>query len=748
MKKLNFLLGKGERLAEEVRVVMGGASKAAPYTFEQAKQRLQPMLNKVVDEIRSLPQEACPEDYAIATLTLNPEYIAKSYHPKELLRAAGLEAVGSRSRRVKPDSRSKNRIPEETVTTELFLLGKRQSFVNWAEQFPSWTEEFPGANQLIEIEQISFPSSSSKVKGISPEEKEIVYEVILHLNEVDSERRILGQFQQYLKRFKLNPDFKHRFYAGGLCFLELEASATLANEIAQFSLVRVVRAMPELRLLRPTVRTSLFADSAIELPDFEPIDKNIKVAIFDGGIPLDHPICRWATPYEEGGLNPADDELYEHGVAVTSAFLFGHIDPKKQLPQPYSYVDHYRVLDNAPGQNLFELYQVLDRVKNVLDSKNYDFINLSLGPRLPIDDDEIHAWTAVLDEYLSDGQTLCTVAVGNDGEGDPMINANRVQVPSDCVNALSIGACDIPDDNWQRALYSSIGPGRSPGLVKPDLVDFGGSIQRPFLTLDSLDGNKLRPTGGTSFSAPSVLRMGAGVRAHFGQSLNALSIRTLLVHSAETADIPKFEIGWGRIARSLEDIVICPDHEIRVVFQGRINASKFVRVPIPLPTGVLKGMISIRATLCYATPCDPHHPGNYTRSGLEVTFRPNKDLKKKPEDGKKEPLHAASKSFFGKGQKAFQTEEELRRDAWKWENCVHSEVRFRGSSLNGPIFDIHYNARFEGHTDNKNQEMEYALVITVTAPRIEDLYDQVVRKYATQLEQLQPIVEVPIRVSQ
>ncbi len=62
MKKLNFLLGKGERLAEEVRVVMGGASKAAPYTFEQAKQRLQPMLNKVVDEIRSLPQEACPED--------------------------------------------------------------------------------------------------------------------------------------------------------------------------------------------------------------------------------------------------------------------------------------------------------------------------------------------------------------------------------------------------------------------------------------------------------------------------------------------------------------------------------------------------------------------------------------------------------------------------------------------------------------------------------------------------------------
>ena len=32
----------------------------------------------------------------------------------------------------------------------------------------------------------------------------------------------------------------------------------------------------------------------------------------------------------------------------------------------------------------------------------------------PIDDHDVHAWTAVLDEYLSDGRSLATLAVGND----------------------------------------------------------------------------------------------------------------------------------------------------------------------------------------------------------------------------------------------------------------------------------------------------------------------------------------------
>jgi hypothetical protein len=746
MPKRNFLLAKGERLTKGIIVRPGFSTKLAPYTFGEAKRRLHPMLEELSDSINALPEDACPDDLAVATITLNPEYIAKSYFPAHLLRAIGLDTIGSRARIIKPEKRSADRIPEETVTTELFVIGKRPSFQRWANEFQNWSERTPGAEEIVQIERITLPKPENKIKKITSKNDSILFEVVLHLEEAES--RYLVDFRKYLQKFHIKPKFDKRLYAGGLCFIELEAPKKLAEEIAQFSLVRVVRAMPSLRLLRPPVRTGKLKNiEKVALPKASPLDKDIKVAVFDGGIPPDHPITHWARPFETAGLGGTDPELLEHGVGVTSALLFGHIDPKKPISRPYSYVDHYRVLDSIPGNNPYELYEVLNRINDVLKTKRYDFISLSLGPELPIEDDEVHAWTALLDDYLSTGSTLATIAVGNGGEGDAINRLNRVQVPADCVNALGVGACDVPDDNWQRASYSSIGPGRSPGLVKPDLVDFGGSLGRMFITLDATDGNKLFQTAGTSFAAPSTLRQGIGVRAHFGSSLGALAIRTLLVHCAESADISKFEIGFGRVARELEDIVVCDDHTVRVVYQGKITASKFIRAQIPLPRGKLKGMVKIKATLCYATKVDPNHPSNYTRSGLIPVFRPDKDVYVEDEENDTISQHPKTKAFFAKAQKAFQTEEELRRDAWKWENCLHGECNFRPTSLNGPVFDIHYNARQEGRNARSSHEIEYVLVITVSAPKVADFYNQVVREYATVLEALQPVIDIPIRIS-
>jgi hypothetical protein len=90
-------------------------------------------------------------------------------------------------------------------------------------------------------------------------------------------------------------------------------------------------------------------------------------------------------------------------------------------------------------------------------------------------------------------------------------------------------------------------------------------------------------------------------------------------------------------------------------------------------------------------------------------------------------------------------EEKLRRDAWKWENCLHATRTFRGSSLRNPCFDIHYNSRLEGRNFTLAEKLPYALAVTVRAKGIADFYDQVVRKYGTQLESLRLVVEIPIR---
>ena len=741
MAKRNFLLGRGERLVEDVLGVRGGGPKEHPYTFSEARTRLGPMLDQVVLGLDELPTAACPDDHAVAAVTLNPEYIAKSYFPDRLLRSLSLEPVGSRPRRITPEKRSRDRPSEESITTELFVMGTRSAFRAWRARLPDWRETNPHSRQLTTIERVAAPTARDKIKGPLPESGGTVFEVVLHTGTEFGEDRVLRRFREYLANLKIDQMLNQRFRARGLCFVALDAPVDLAEQIAVFTAVRALREMPKLRMMRPTLRPPRVPMPAVRLPAEEPMDPSIPVAIFDGGIPDGHPLHTWANPIDPPGIGSTIPQLQEHGVAVTSAFFFGHVDPSNAISRPYAPVDHYRVLDTTPGQNPHTLFDVLGRIDNVLVNNHYDFINLSIGPRLPIEDDDVHAWTAVLDDRLSRGTTLAVIAVGNDGEGDAAAGLNRIQVPADCVNGLSVGACDSPESPWQRCSYSSVGPGRSPGLIKPDLVEFGGCSQRPFVVIGEQNTLTLNATEGTSFAAPAVLRLATGVRAHFGATLSILAIRALLIHTSEPSEDTCESVGRGRVARSIQDIVLCDDDTVRVVYQGRISPTRYIRAPIPVPSSTMPGKIGITATLCYATEVDPHHPGNYTRAGLEAAFRPH-DQKRR----RNAQIHANTKSFFGKARQGV-TESGLRRDAWKWENCLHGTVSFQGRSLRNPVFDIHYNARSEGRDFAPDTALSYALVISVQAKRLPDLYDTIVRRYATQIEPLRPVVEIPITVT-
>ena len=68
-----------------------------------------------------------------------------------------------------------------------------------------------------------------------------------------------------------------------------------------------------------------------------------------------------------------------------------------------------------------------------------------------------------------------------------------------------------------------------------------------------------------------------------------------------------------------------------------------------------------------------------------------------------------------------------------------------GKSLRNPVLDIHY-ARQGGRDTEPTEKLPYALVITIHAKHLRDLYDRVVRKYARQLEAFRPVVEIPITV--
>lgn len=742
-ERKNFLLGYGERLTAKILPPGGGGPKSHPYTLPQAKARLKPKLDHLVKQIEELPDLACPNEQVVAVLTLHPSYIAKSYFPDDLLNAVGLRHVGSRRRSVRPEKWGKKRHKDVAVTTELFVSGPRRYFADWAKYLSDWTEQTRGASELIELEDIYYMAPEDRIRPLDGDQKQPLLEVVLHASALPESQFIISGFAQYLAKLGIKADLDRRIHVGGLCFLPVRTTAEKVNQIAQFSFLRVAREMPKLRVVENAVGvpSDNHTSPLLGLSDSSVLDANVRVAIFDGGLPPNSVLTPWATAKEPKGIGKAVPSYLSHGQHVTSALLFGHLGDGVAITKPPCRVDHWRVLDETSGINdvQMQLFDVIQRIHGILSTNKYDFVNLSLGPDMPIEDDEIHVWTAVLDSYLADGDTLATIAVGNNGEADAASGLARVQPPSDCVNAMSIGSCDAITGKWQRAPYSAIGPGRNPGVIKPDGVFFGGVDANPFIVLG--ESGVLEGTTGTSFSSPAALRLAVSMRAILGTPISPLAAKALLIHHCERAKHDHGEVGWGRIRESVEDLITCDDNTAHIIYQGELEPSKYLRASIPVPAGALAGKLTLKATFCFASETDAQDPVNYTRSGLEVTFRPHDSVKK---DAKQKYADAAP--FFKSDIYRYVDEIELRDDLAKWETTIHRSIDIDGSKLKNPVFDIHYNAREAGGVAAAPSRMPYALVVTVHAPDIPDLYDRIVRRYRTQLEMLQPVVQIPIQV--
>jgi hypothetical protein len=739
----NFLLGQGERLAHTVRVPKAGGTKNPPYDFPTARQRIAERLERVDAAISALPDDACPRGEAVAVVTLHPRFLSKSDFPAELFKAVGLRALGSRSRTIKPERWGIDNHESEAVTEEIFVAGAKTAFHRWASSVSQWTAATKGAADLGHIEEFSSFESKSKLKAI-PQGEGVLLEVVLHNSGTDD---VILAFINYAKVRGAEPLIARRRDVQGLTFIPVRVDPARAEEIARFSFVRVARGMPSLRPFRPSILRSASGFDVV-LPSDGPVDSTTRAVIFDGGIPKSarSALEPWVTLVEPPGIGAPVASFEEHGLGVTTAFLFGHLEAGRALQQPFCSADHVRVLDDKAGSATDpDYFDVLDRIIGHLDKNPllYSLVNISLGPSMAVDDDEVTLWTAALDKRLAHGRSVATVAAGNDGELDAVTGLNRVQPPADGVNVLSVGAADRLGAAWQRASYSCVGPGRCPGVVKPDGLAFGGSSLEPFgvLTATLRGGHG----AGTSFAAPFALRSGAAVMAQLGSRLGPLAVRALLIHRAQSEDAHELKhVGWGRFESDPLLLITCDDDETLVVFQGELPVGEHLRAPIPISSVTLKGKVTLSATLVIAPEVDPEHPGAYTRGGLDVAFRPHNGKYAKPRDGKT-AKHAKPRPFFSSARLYGQSERLLREDGHKWEPCLRNEERLLAKSLSEPCFDVYYNHRESGVKSTDPKPIPYAFVVGLKAPKVPDLYDQVVRAYANVLVPIQPKTRIQVR---
>ncbi len=467
MASPRYLIGQGEKLSEEIaRAPRGMGDKAHPYSFNEARHRLAPQWQRVAQAIGALPSLACPGGKAALEVTLHPSYLAKSYYPANLIRELGLLHLGSRAVHIVPSKVVAARAAESSKAQPapvLYLAGLAEDLIKFSKTAGAWQPD----SELIEddfrrIESIGTPGQS-RLKGLSHRfagRDAIPLEVVLH-NPVDiGDSEVIGTFAEFMRSLDVWYDLDRRRQTGGLAFLPIIAPRERLDDILRFSFLRVLREAPRIVPFDPVTRSFSLA-FPVTLTTDEAVAPDLSVAIFDGGLPDNHGLERWVTLHDAPGVGAPVSTGQSHGLAVTSAFLFGPLTQGELLLQPYANVDHWRVYGESDNDD-FEAIDLLDRIEDVLTSRRYDFINISLGPDYSIDDDDVSPWTARLDQLLASGETVATIACGNNGEMDSVNGLHRVQPPSDGVNMLAVGASDGFGTGWKRATYSAVDPGAAP----------------------------------------------------------------------------------------------------------------------------------------------------------------------------------------------------------------------------------------------------------------------------------------------
>jgi len=731
----NFLIGYGETLTHKVEIKSGGGTKSHPYSPEEGRKRISQQLTNLILKAQNASHIACPNDEIVSKFTLHPSYISKSYYPEAIFDLFNFKDVGSKAVTITPEKWATTRHPEQEITSCIYVAGKKSSFEHLKNELESNSLRKTVLNEIRKLENVSFFSPDEKIKTLVPlRGGKLRLEIALHAGEDDA--YIMQSFSKFVSNLDGHIEHERIRRVGNITFMPVVIENGLETRLAEFSYLRVLRSVPKLRYNRPdTIRN--ISSRPITVSTEDALDPNIKVAIFDGGLGDSHLIKKWVNEHLLTATSTSHPDYLLHGSEVTSAYLFGAVsEGQSTLPQPYTNVDHYRVIcpENDSDPDLFD---ILNDIESVLVGGQYKYVNLSLGPSMPIDDDDVHVWTATLDKHLQSGNILATVAVGNDGDLEQSLN--RVQPPSDMVNCLAVGAASSLGSDWKRSPYSCIGPGRSPGVVKPDGVSFGGDTNSLFPLYSPLT-NKIVETAGTSFASPFTLRVAAGVDAVTDYDLSPIAIKALMIHHADPGDHAQVEVGWGRFPQSVDEVIYCGDDEATIIYQGLLTQSEHMRAFIPFPEFNLSSDTQLKATFCFAANTDPEHPVHYTKTGLEVVFRPNFfNIRGKNSVPKSDTFFSTSKLY--------RTEQQLRSDAHKWETCISKKTNFRANTLRDPCFDIYYHARDKGHhPKNGLPQLPYALVVTIKCPGDQRIYNSIVQRYQT----LQPIkmkTRVQIKIS-
>ncbi|HEX7936264.1 MAG TPA: S8 family peptidase [Paraburkholderia sp.] len=417
------------------------------------------------------------------------------------------------------------------------------------------------------------------------------------------------------------------------------------------------------------------------IPELNRLDADAPlIGVIDSGI-NDHPLIEDILVGAIGvpeTLGTAD--VWGHGTRVGGIAVFGDI--KGQLAAGTlnrgARLCSAKVVNDQGGFDNRRLVpsQMREAITTLHRRFGCRIFVIALGDkRLHYDGGKVGAWAATLDELVRELDLVIVVSAGNrhprggnrveqavTDYPDYLVEAaNRVLEPAGAMNVVTVGALshgtgiapELADDVRVRPItgslepspFTRVGPGIA-GSVKPDLVDFGGTMVFDAVTASLRNGDDLPSAGvvslhhlpveqlftarsGTSYAAPTVAFKASQILSLLPNA-SANLVRALLVGAARVpteasdrlgllgADAIDQVCGHGLV--DLERAAYSDDARVVLYAEDELAIDHFAvyEVPIPADFQQTPGRRTVKVSLAFDPPVR-HTRTDYT--GIGMSFR-------------------------------------------------------------------------------------------------------------------------------
>ena len=500
------ILGKGEYLVDSVRKKINTGPKKYPRTYEEGKELIINNLNNLKKEIPEIPKEKRMNEVIIG-IKLSEGFLAKSYEPNSLFRQFEFKPVGTKYWETENKKKAKMnyvKIQPDLIDENINILLSDTKKTN------SFKED------VCKVEEMFLVNENEIIKGFTTGWDTGRVELVLH--PFDEIEELVNKLTNIIGNNVEDLNIKQ--YDDGPTFISAKLNREQLEQVKDFNPLRIAKPLTFGLKNSETSEDKIINEKVIS----EGPSTIGKIGLIDGGIIKNHSFLKGYTSqvHEVSSLNSSI--FNDHGTKVAGVLMYGDLNSyeSNKIPSSKFEVESIRVLPTNDPEDI-DLYESIDLIEEVVPTlDDVNVFNISVGPHEPIDDDYISRFTYSLDRLAYKHKKLFVVAAGNDGDMESPYN--RVQIPADIANGLSVGAY-ANDSNPAR--YSSVGYGREGCVIKPELSEVGG----PMLLLSNED-YYLEHKSGTSFSSPLIARKAAEIMAR-NNEFNYLTTRALLIHFAD-----------------------------------------------------------------------------------------------------------------------------------------------------------------------------------------------------------------------